>query len=96
MLFIYYFYLSFSFLVGVILLFGVFVLVGVADRVGVLFVETLVGVLLLLLTECLEITAIEFDGYFVLFNGDLLREPDAPPHTILPLSLFRFGVTVLF
>ena len=96
MLFIYYFYLSFSFLVGVLLLLGVFVLVGVADRVGVLFAEALVGVLLLPLTECLEIKAIEFDGYFVLFKGDLLRDPEAPPHTILPLSLLRFGVAVFF
>jgi len=96
MLFIYYFYVSLSFLVGVLLLVGVFVRVGVADRVGVLFAEALVGVLLLLLTECLEMTAIKFYGFLTLFKGDLLRDPEAPPDTILPLSWFRFGVTVLF
>ena len=96
MLFIYYFYIEISFRVGVLFLVGVFVRVGVADRVGVLFAEVLVGVLLLILTKFLEITDIELDGFLALFKGDLLLDPEAPPDTILPLSLFRFGVTVLF
>ena len=78
------------------LLVGVFVLVGVADRVGVLFAEVLVGVLLLLFTKWLAIIAIELVGFLALFKGDLLLDPEAPPETILPLSMFRFGVTVLF
>jgi hypothetical protein len=79
-----------------LLLVGVFVLVGVADRVGVLFAEVLVGVLLLLFIKWLAIIAIELVGFLALFKGDLLLDPEAPPETILPLSMFRFGVTVLF
>ena len=79
------YYLEVSFLVGVLLLVGVFARVGVADRVGVLFAEARVGVLLFVFIEYFEMIAIELAGFLALFIGDLLRDPDAPPATILPL-----------